>query len=174
MQDKIRKITFLAALAAFAIILGYVEALIPFNFGIPGIKLGLANLVIVIMLFADSFSFGFKDILVVNIIRIVIVGIIFSNVYGIVYSLCGGLISFFVMYIIKRTGAAGVLGVSIIGGVTHNLAQLLVAMVVVEQLKVIYYAPVLLLSGSICGAVIGVAGGILASRINKIKIDLNN
>lgn len=174
MQDKIRKITILAALSAFAIILGYVETLIPLNFGIPGIKLGLANLVIVIMLFADRFSFGFRDTLIVNLIRIFIVGIMFSNVYGIIYSLCGGLVSLLVMYLLKRTGAVSVLGVSIIGGVMHNLAQLIVAMIVVEQLKVIYYAPVLLLSGSICGAVIGVAGGILSSRINKIKIDINN
>lgn len=174
MQDKIRKITILAALSAFAIILGYVETLIPLNFGIPGIKLGLANLVIVVMLFADRFSFGFRDTLIVNLIRIFIVGIMFSNVYGIIYSLCGGLVSLLVMYLLKRTGAVSVLGVSIIGGVMHNLAQLIVAMIVVEQLKVIYYAPVLLLSGSICGAVIGVAGGILSSRINKIKIDINN
>ena len=174
MQDKIRNITILAALSAFAIILGYVETLIPLNFGIPGIKLGLANLVIVVMLFADRFSFGFRDTLIVNLIRIFIVGIMFSNVYGIIYSLCGGLVSLLVMYLLKRTGAVSVLGVSIIGGVMHNLAQLIVAMIVVEQLKVIYYAPVLLLSGSICGAVIGVAGGILSSRINKIKIDINN
>lgn len=174
MQDKIRKITILAALSAFAIILGYVETLIPLNFGIPGIKLGLANLVIVVMLFADRFSFGFRDTLIVNLIRIFIVGIMFSNVYGIIYSLCGGLVSLLVMYLLKRTGAVSVLGVSIFGGVMHNLAQLIVAMIVVEQLKVIYYAPVLLLSGSICGAVIGVAGGILSSRINKIKIDINN
>ena len=174
MQDKIRKITILAALSAFAIILGYVETLIPLNFGIPGIKLGVANLVIVVMLFADRFSFGFRDTLIVNLIRIFIVGIMFSNVYGIIYSLCGGLVSLLVMYLLKRTGAVSVLGVSIIGGVMHNLAQLIVAMIVVEQLKVIYYAPVLLLSGSICGAVIGVAGGILSSRINKIKIDINN
>lgn len=170
-RDGVRKITLLAAFSAVAIILGYVESLIPLNFGIPGVKLGLANLAVVVMLFCDNYGFDFKDVLIVSLVRIVVVGLLFGNMYGIIYSLCGGLISLCAMFLLKRIRVLGVLSVSIAGGVMHNLGQLFVAMIVVEQLKIIYYAPVLLLSGSICGALIGIIGGLIAARLNKIKIN---
>lgn len=173
MQGKtlVKRITFLAAFSAVAIILGYVEALLPINFGIPGIKLGIANLVTVIMLISDNFGFEFKDIIIVCLVRIITVGFLFGNMYGIIYSLCGGLFSLLIMYIFNRFHVLGTLGISIVGGIFHNIGQLLVAMFVVKELKIIYYAPVLLLSGCITGCLIGLLSGLVLLRLNRIKID---
>lgn len=171
MQDKnrITHIASLAAFAAIAIIFGYVEALIPLNFGIPGVKLGVANLVILIMMYRTHAACSFGDMLAVDIVRIVIVGFLFGNMYGIIYSLCGGVVSLVFMYILKRSNCLGMIGVSIIGGVTHNLAQLIVAMIVVDQLKIVFYAPVLLLSGTICGCLLGVIGNLIVIRLNSFR-----
>lgn len=172
MQDRrgLFRLTLLACFAAIAIIFGYIESLIPINFGIPGVKLGLANLVTVVMLYIDNDTFKLKDLFIISIIRIVVVGFLFGNMYGIIYSLCGGIISLLCMYFVKKIKALGVLSVSIFGGITHNIAQLIVAMIVVNQLKVMFYAPVLLLSGCICGALLGILGGIIAERLNKTQI----
>lgn len=172
MQGKtlVKRITYLAAFSAVAIILGYVEALLPINFGIPGVKLGLANLVTVIMFYSDNFGFKLKDIIIVCLVRIITVGFLFGNMYGIIYSLCGGLLSLIIMYIFYGFRVLGTLGISIVGGIFHNIGQLLVAMFVVKELKIIYYAPVLLLSGSITGCLIGLLSGLVLLRLKRIKI----
>ena len=172
MQDRHSwyKLALLACFSAVAIIFGYIESLIPFNFGIPGIKLGLSNLVTVVMLYTGNNAFKLKDILLVSLVRIFIVGLLFGNMYGIIYSLCGGIFSLFCMYFVKKIKTLGALSVSITGGITHNAAQLVIAVLVVNQLKIVYYAPVLLLAGCICGAVLGVLGGIISERLNKIQL----
>lgn len=154
-----RKTAFLSVMIAFALILSYIEYLVPFYFGAPGIKLGLANFIIILMLY----RFGWKEALAVNGIRIILSGFLFGNLFAIMYSIAGAVISFLFMLIIKKIKGFSILGVSICGGVTHNIGQLLIAMFVVQTNGVLYYIPVLLIGGVITGLLIG----ILASQVLK-------
>lgn len=152
---------------ALALIFSYVEMLIPIQFGIPGIKLGLANLLIVIMLY----KCGAKEAMLLSVVRIILAGFMFGNMFSIIYSLAGGILSLAVMAGLKRRGSFSVMGISIAGGVTHNMGQLLVAMIVVETYRVGYYFPVLLIAGMVTGALIGlVASGVLKRLKNIVLI----
>ena len=150
---------------ALALIFSYVEALIPFSFGIPVVKLGLANLVIVIALYKIKFG----EVLLLSVTRVVLAGFMFGNYFSIVYSLAGGLLSLAVMALLKKDGGFGVLGVSMAGGVSHNVGQLAVAMLVVETFSVIYYLPVLLAAGAITGFFIGLLSGQILQRLKDIR-----
>ena len=136
---------------AVSMILSYIETLIPFNFGVPGIKLGLANLTTVIILY----TLGWKEALCVNLIRIILSGFMFGNMSMIMYSMAGALFSFICMILVKRTGKTSTLGVSLVGGVTHNIGQLVVAAFALHTLSILYYVPVLIIAGAITGALIG-------------------
>jgi putative ABC transport system ATP-binding protein len=122
LRDK-KKTAYLGVYLALALICSYVESLIPFYFGIPGVKLGLTNIVVVLMLYCV----GTKEALAVSALRIVLAGFLFGNMFSILYSLAGGLLSFFVMYLLKRMKWFGVLPVSVSGGIFHNVGQLIVA-----------------------------------------------
>ena len=136
---------------ALALVFGYVEHLIPFSVGIYGIKLGLANLatVTVLYLFGGPLAIG------VNFIRIILSSVLFGNVFSLAYSLCGGMLSALVMIALRRTGKLGATGVSVCGGITHNIAQLAVAILLVDNLKIAFYLPVLLGAGALTGFIIG-------------------
>ena len=146
---------------ALALILSYVESLIPFYFGIPGVKLGLANLIVVIMLYAV----GAKEAFAISMLRILLSGFLFGNLFSILYSFAGGILSFLVMWLVKRTGKFHVMSVSICGGITHNIGQILVASVIVETYSIFYYIPVLLIAGLITGMLIGVIAGEVSDRL---------
>ena len=152
-----KRVAYCAMLTALAMIFGYVEALIPVNFGIPGVKLGLANLVIVVALYL----LPTHQVLFIQIARIILVSFLFGNLSMMIYSLAGGLLSFLVMSLLKKAGGFSVIGVSIAGGVTHNIGQLIVAILVVQNMKIAYYASVLMIAGLITGGLIGM----LAQRI---------
>ena len=128
------KVAYFGVFTALALIFSYVETLIPINFGIPGAKLGLANLVIVTVLYKARW----QDAFLLSVIRIVLAGFIFGNLFAILYSLAGGLLSLAAMTMIKQRGSFSVIGVSMAGGVTHNIGQLIVAMLVVETYQVGY------------------------------------
>lgn len=146
---------------ALALICSYIESLIPISFGIPGVKLGLTNIVVVLMLYC----IGAKEALAVSVCRIVLAGFLFGNLFSILYSLAGGLLSFLIMWAVKRTGKLGILPVSVCGGIFHNIGQLAVAALVVENYNVFYYLPVLLLAGAATGLAIGVVAQELIIRI---------
>ncbi|MDD6628847.1 MAG: Gx transporter family protein [Lachnospiraceae bacterium] len=148
-----RKTAELGFLLAVALILSYVESLIPITFGIPGIKLGLPNLIVVLLLFGQRY--GAKEALLVNGMRIVLSGFMFSNLYAILYALAGAAFSFIAMLIGKRLRCFSVIGVSVLGGVFHNIGQAVVAMIVVETFAVSYYIPFLIVAGTITGALLG-------------------
>lgn len=148
---------------ALALICSYVESLIPISFGIPGVKLGLTNIVVVLMLYC----IGAKEALAVSVCRIVLAGFLFGNLFSILYSLAGGLLSFLIMWAVKRTGKLGILPVSVCGGIFHNIGQLAVAAFVVENYNVFYYLPVLLLAGAATGLVIGIVAQELIIRIGN-------
>ena len=146
-MNKNKKLANMAMLVALAMIFSYVESLIPINFGIPGMKLGVANLVTV----TGMYFLEFPEVFLVVVMRILLIGFLFGNGMSIVYSLAGGILSFLVMALMKRLKGFSVAGVSIAGGVS----QILVAMAVVENLKLIYYLPALLIAGTVTGFVMG-------------------
>lgn len=160
-NSKARRVALYGMLTALAFILSYVESLVPVTVGIPGVKLGLANLVVVIALY----TLDLKGAFVISAVRIVLSGLTFGGLFSMLYSLAGGLFSFAVMAILSRKKVFGTVGVSVCGGVAHNIGQLLVAMAVLETESVWYYFPVLLISGSVAGVLIGLLGGWMTGRI---------
>lgn len=148
-------------LVALAFLLSYVETLIPFSFVVPGIKLGLANLVTVIALYCLEE----KSALAVSMVRIFLVGFTFTNLSIMVYSLAGGLLSYICMVIARRVSRLSVVGVSVIGGVTHNLGQILLAVVIVKNSALLYYFPFLLGAGTAAGLMIGLLAGFVTVRV---------
>lgn len=162
------KVAYMGVFLALALICSYVESLIPISFGIPGVKLGLTNIVVVLMLYC----IGAKEALAVSVCRIVLAGFLFGNLFSILYSLAGGLLSFLIMWAVKRTGKLGILPVSVCGGIFHNIGQLAVAALVVENYNVFYYLPVLLLAGAATGLSIGVVAQELIIRIGD-RINFN-
>ena len=145
-------------------IFSYVETLIPINFGIPGVKLGLANLIIVIALY----KMRLREVYLLSIVRVLLSGFIFGNYFSIIYSLAGGLLSLTVMAVFKRKDGFSIMGISIAGGVFHNVGQLIVAMLVVETFSVAYYVPVLLIAGMITGLLIGIVSNEMLKRLVNV------
>ncbi len=150
---------------ALALLFSYIETLIPFHIGIPGVKLGLANLIIVIALYKMSW----KQTFLLAVTRVILAGFMFGNLFSILYSLAGGILSLLVMTLLKKGQRFSVIGVSVSGGVFHNVGQILVAMLVTESLNLFYYVPVLMISGLLTGIVIGILANEMLSRLRKIR-----
>lgn len=151
---------------ALALIFSYVETLIPISFGIPGVKLGLANLIIVIALY----KLDIREVYLLSVTRVVLAGFMFGNMFSIIYSLAGGLLSLTIMYLLKKKEGFSVVGISIAGGVFHNIGQLIIAMAVVESTKIGYYIPVLMIAGLLTGLVIGIVSDEMLKRLKKIHL----
>ncbi len=162
-NDRTVRIVLYGMMIALAFVFSYLEHLIPLNIGIPGIKLGLGNLVVLIALY----TLGTGGAFVIAVVRIVLTGLTFGGLFSMLYSLAGGLLSFVVMALLSRSGRLHIAGVSICGGVMHNIGQLAVAMLVLETVNVWFYLPVLLISGAVTGVVIGIVGGLLVERLDK-------
>lgn len=160
------KVAYFGVFTALALIFSYVESLIPFQIGIPGVKLGLANLIIVIALYKMSL----KEAYLLSVTRVVLSGFIFGNLFSILYSLAGALVSLSVMALLKRNDNFSIMGVSIAGGVAHNIGQLLIAMFVVQTFSVSYYIPVLLIAGLVTGLIIGFVAVSMLRRLSGISI----
>lgn len=148
---------------ALAMIFGYVEAIMPISVGIPGVKLGLANIVVVFSLYRLKPSEAF----LINVVRIVLVSFMFGNLSVMLYSLAGGVASFAAMVLLKKSDQFSVYGVSVVGGIFHNAGQLIVAMLVLETVSLVYYGPVLLISGLVTGLVIGITAKEVLKRIGN-------
>lgn len=158
-----RKLTLSALLVALAMIFSYVEVLIPFNFGIPGVKLGLANLVVLVALYLlDT-----KQAFMISVVRIILVSFTFGSIAAMLYSLAGGLLSFVIMALLRKIKGFSIMGVSVAGGVGHNIGQILVAMAVVENMNLIFYLPVLMIAGVVTGLLIGFVSGLIIPAVRK-------
>ncbi len=156
-QDKrsnssTKRLAVTALFASLSLIFSYIEFLLPAAPGIPGVKLGLANLVIIVALYKMDARYAIS----INVLRVILAGMLFTGVFGMLYSLAGAIVSFFVMYIFYRTNRFSVIGVSMIGGVAHNLGQLTIAAFIVSSTKLFYYLPILIISGMIAGILIGI------------------
>lgn len=164
MQKKSSYITILGIFTALAMILSFIETQIPTFISIPGIKLGLPNIAIIVILYA----IGFKEALIVNIIRVVLTSLLFSNPITMLYGLSGGIVSIIIMTILKKYNLFSLAIISCAGAITHNICQILVAMFLTRTPQMIYYLPVLLLSATISGIIIGIIANIIYNRIIKI------
>lgn len=149
-----KKIAYLSMFLALALVCSYVETLIPFPIGIPGVKLGLTNIIVILVLYC----IGEKEAILISILRILLSGFMFGNAFAIIYSLAGGILSFILMMLMKRTKKFSVITVSIAGGISHNIGQMLLASILIESYYIVSYLPVLLISGTITGFLIGVLG----------------
>lgn len=149
-----KRVAYSSMLIALSMIFSYIELLIPISVGIPGVKLGLANLVVI----TGLYYLPATQVIIIGITRIVLSGFLFGSMSGILYSLAGGIFSFIVMLLLYKTKKLSIVGVSMSGGVCHNIGQILVAALVVENSAVLYYLPILLITGLVAGMVIGIIG----------------
>ncbi len=155
-----RRVAVCALLLALALVLSYIEALIP-SAGIPGVKFGLANIVIIVALYRLGAGYAYG----INIARILLAGLMFNGFSAIFYSLAGGLAGLSVMCLLKKTGIFSVTGVSMAAGVAHNFAQVLAAALVIENIRLFAYFPVLIFSGTAAGIVTGILAALILKKL---------
>ena len=165
--SRIKRITFLALFASLALLLSYVEMLLPPIFtAVPGIKMGLPNIVIIIILY----RLGVAEAAVVSGIRLLIVTILFGNITMFWYSLAGAVLSLAVMAMLKKLNFLSTVGVSVAGAIMHNVGQMIVAILLLHTSEIGYYMIVLSITGTIAGIFIGLGGALLHKRLEKIKM----
>ena len=146
---------------ALAMILSYLESLVPIGFAVPGIKLGLANLVTIVALY----KIGLKDTIIISLGRILLSGVLFGNMMIIIYSLAGATLSILVMVLVKKIKIFSTTGVSVCGAIAHNLGQIIVAVISLENMNIMYYMLVLAIAGTVAGTVIGILSGVIIKNI---------
>ena len=156
-----RKVAVLSLSIALAMILSYVESQIPSPIAIPGVKMGLANLAVIYTLYSS----GLKDAIIVSLVRVFMLAMLFGSGVSLIYSISGAVLSLATMVLLKKTAKFSTVGVSVSGGVMHNVGQILAACVLLETNILKYYLPFLLISGVASGVVIGLAAGQLISRV---------
>ena len=161
---KTKRIAFLGLFVALAFVLSYIEFMLPLNIGIPGAKIGIANLVVMVTLY----TVGEKNAIALSIIRVVLVGLTFGNISMMMYSLAGAALSLFAMLLARKIGKLSMTGVSVLGGVFHNVGQIIVAMLVLETKSLLYYLPFLIVVGTITGVVIGIVSSLITVRVKKV------
>lgn len=166
-NNKTKRLAFLGLCTAVTLILSYVEALLPPLWSaVPGIKMGLPNIMIIFLLY----RFSLKEAAAVSVVRLLAVALLFGNVMTLAYSAAGAALSLGVMTLLKKLDRFSMVGVSIAGGVFHNLGQVLVAMLVLETAEIGYYMIILTLTGTIAGVLVGIAGALVLKYLKKLKI----
>jgi heptaprenyl diphosphate synthase len=155
-------------LASVALVMGYIESLIPIPYPVYGMKIGLANIVIVWVLY----SINIKAAGTISLVRILLAGFLFGNLYSIIFSLAGAGLSLAIMWLLKKTEKFTIVGVSIAGGVCHNLGQIIVAVIVLENIRIVSIFPFLMVSGVVSGIAIGLLGGLLFKKIKILQTNV--
>lgn len=161
-QSISKKVSLYGVLIALAMLFSYIDTLIPI-FPIPGMKLGLANLVVLIALYLLSS----KAAIFISIVRIILVAITFGNLSAFMFSFAGAILSLCLMLIFKRTNKFSMIGVSILGAISHNIAQIVVAIIILESILIISYLPYLLVSAVVTGILIGLLGALVLKRLER-------
>ena len=159
-MKKTKRLVLLAMLTAVAMILSYVESLLP-SVGIPGVKMGLANIAVIFALF----RFGWKEAAALSLVRVVLVSLLFGSVGAMLYSLAGAVLSLAVMALLRRIDRFSTVGISVAGGVAHNAGQILMAMLILQTKQLLGYLPMLAVSGIVGGVLTGLAAALLIRRI---------
>ena len=163
---KTKKVAFLGMCIALSMILSFVESQIPPLMAVPGVKVGLPNIVMVFMLY----KIGAKETAIVSILRVILVGILFGTPLSMIYSLVGAALSLIGMILLKKTNLFAPVTVSVAGGILHNIGQIATACIVMETAQIAYYLPVLLISGTIAGILIGLTAAMILKRLDKMKL----
>lgn len=161
-----KKTAILGISIALAMVLSFVESLIPPFVALPGIKVGLANLVIVFALY----KLGWQYAAAVSIVRVILSSMLFGNLQIFLFSIAGAVLSLIGMTLFKKCGIFSIISVSVLGGILHNIGQIAVACVWTSTAEVIYYLPVLLVSGTVAGIAIGIISGLITKKLEKLKI----
>lgn len=167
-MKKTKRLVLLAMLTAVAMILSYVESLLP-SVGIPGVKMGLANIAVIFALF----RFGWKEAAALSLVRVVLVSLLFGSVGAMLYSLAGAVLSLAVMALLRRIDRFSTVGISVAGGVAHNAGQILMAMLILQTKQLLGYLPVLAVSGIAGGVLTGLAAALLIRRIPIVSLLLS-
>ena len=157
-----KKIALCGVLTALAMIFSYIESVIPVPIPVPGIKLGVANIAVITILYV----LGVKE--AINLLRIVLTSLLFGNVNSFLFSISGAALSLTIMIIMKKLDFFSCIGVSVCGGVMHNIGQIIAAVFIMGSEAIVFYLPVLIVSGVFTGVVIGVVSGIVAKRVRKV------
>ena len=163
---KTKKVAMLGLTIALAMIMSYIEALVPLSFAVPGIKMGLANIVIIFVLY----KIGTKEAILVSLIRVILVSLLFSNVMAMAYSISGAVLSLSIMWLLKKTDKFSFVGVSIAGGIMHNVGQIIMAVILLGTEQIALYLPVLIITGTVTGVVIGIVAGLVINRFRTIRL----
>lgn len=161
---KTKKLTTLSISVALAMILSFVESQIPPLVAIPGIKIGLSNIVTVFLLY----TYGWREAATVSLIRVTLSSLLFGSAVSLAYSASGALLSFLAMLLLKKIPLFSEISVSIAGGVLHNAGQILCACFLMENAGIVTYLPPLIISGTIAGVAVGTLAALLVKKLNKI------
>ena len=159
-----KKIALCGVLTALAMIFSYIESVVPGPIPVPGIKLGVANIAVITILYVR----GVKEAIVINLLRIVLTSLLFGNVNSFLFSISGAALSLTIMIIMKKLDFFSCIGVSVCGGVMHNIGQIIAAVFIMGSEAIVFYLPVLIVSGVFTGVVIGVVSGIVAKHVRKV------
>lgn len=159
---KTGKITVMALATALAMVLSFVESQIPAFVAVPGVKVGLANIAVVFVLY----KLGWKEAVVISLVRVLMVSLLFGTIMSLFYSVAGAVLSLLGMVLMKKSGVFSHVAVSVAGGILHNVGQITMACIILETNVIKYYLPFLVLSGVIAGIVVGLAAAALIKRIN--------
>lgn len=163
---KTSKLAFLGLMTSLSLVLSFVEHLLPpLTIAFPGIKMGLPNIVIMLTLY----RIGAKEAAAVSLIRVLLSSLLFGSVQTLAFGLVGAALSLLAMALIKRYADFSAVGVSVIGGVCHNIGQIAVACFMLDTAQIAYYLPVLLISGTVAGILVGVAASILEKRAPRFN-----
>jgi heptaprenyl diphosphate synthase len=162
---KAKRVTFLGLSIALAMILSFVESQIPALVAIPGIKVGLPNIVMVFLLY----RVGWKETVIVSIIRIILVSMLFGNVQMMTFSIAGAVLSLLGMILLKKLNWFSCIAVSVTGGILHNVGQIIAAVFWTGTVQIAFYLPALLISGTVAGVLIGILAGLMVKRMEKWK-----
>lgn len=164
-----QKIPYLSVFTALAILMGYIESLVPLPFLVPGMKLGFGNVIVLLMLYLMDLKSAFF----VSLVKVLLSGLLFSGFASTLYSLAGAMVALLFMVLGKKIKSLSIIGVSVLGGLGHNIGQIVVASCVIENLNLLYYLPVLLICGTVTGVLVGVVGGTALQYIGRF-FEYNN
>ena len=164
--NNTKRLVTLSMLVAVAMILSYIEAQIPLSVSVPGVKLGLSNIATLFALY----TLGTSAAVLVSIVRVVLSSLLFANPIMMIYSLSGAALALIFMILMKRLGVFSILGVSVVGGVMHNVGQIISAVIMMKNSGVAYYLVPLIVSGTVAGIAIGVLSAVLVKKIGGCRI----
>lgn len=160
---KAKKLTLLSLFCAVAMIMSYLESLIPLPLPF-GIKVGLPNIIIIFILY----RIGAKEAIAVSVVRVLLVSLLFGNALSLAYSIAGAVLSIMTMILLKHLKLFSSIAVSVAGGIAHNAGQIIVACIVMDTIEISYYLPILAISGVVAGILVGIAGNLMINKIRSV------